>query len=171
MGKTLYSVPWRLIGQQLDAKESLHTVEFFSNGALVKTHARQEKGKVTDYQDYPPEKVAFFQRGPTWCRNRASEIGPATFSLVETLMEINALYRLRSAQGVVRLCDKYGSARLERACARATQVGDPTYRTVKGILLAGTEDEGEDAAPTREAPAHLHGPSTLLGHLGNEVAS
>ena len=171
VGKTLYSVPWRLIGQQLDAKESLHTVEFFLNGALVKTHARQEKGKVTDHQDYPPEKIAFFQRGPTWCRNRAEEIGPATLALVATLMEINALYRLRSAQGVVRLADKYGAARLERACARATQVGDPTYRTVKGILLAGTEDEGEDTAPVREAPAHLHGPSTLLGHLGNEVAS
>ena len=126
---------------------------------------------MTDHQDYPPEKIAFFQRGPTWCRNRAEEIGPATLALVATLMEINALYRLRSAQGVVRLADKYGAARLERACARATQVGDPTYRTVKGILLAGTEDEGEDTAPVREAPAHLHGPSTLLGHLGNEVAS
>lgn len=86
-------------------------------------------------------------------------------------MEINALYRLRSAQGVVRLADKHGPGRLERACARATQVGDPTYKTVKGILLAGTEDEGDDTAPVREAPAHLHGASTLLGHLGHEAAS
>ena len=49
------------------------------------------------------------------------------------------------------------------ACRRALQVGDPTYRTIKGILVAGTEHDGQpqpDAAPT--APAHLHGPARLF---------
>jgi hypothetical protein len=82
------------------------------------------------------------------------------------LLEINTLFRLRAAQGVVGLAGKHGPERLERACARAIEVGDPSYRTVKGILAAGTE-----AAPPPEptgdggAAAHLHGPSQLFGNV------
>ena len=68
----------------------------------------------------------------------------------------------RSAQGIVRLADKHPD-RLDAACARAMAAGDPSYRTVKGILTAGTETE--PAAETHEVPtagAHLHGPQALF---------
>lgn len=58
-------------------------------------------------------------------------------------VEPNALYRLRAAQGILGLKKKYGDARLEAACARAIAVGDPSYRTIKGILVAGTETDPE----------------------------
>ncbi len=64
---------------------------------------------------------------------------------------------------MVGLADKHGAERLDQACRRAIAVGDPEYRTVKGILKAGTENEGADEQPAPEAPAHLHGPDTLLG--------
>ncbi len=165
VGRTLYSVPWRLIGATVDAKERTRTVEIYKDGALVCTHVRLERGKQTNYDHYPPEKIAFFMRTPAWCRRRAGEIGASTLAVVEALMELNALYRLRQAQGVVGLADKHGEERLERACAKALWVGDPTYRTVKGILVAGTEDEGcddevEETPP--QAPAHLHGPERLF---------
>ena len=35
---------------------------------LIKTHPVKERGKQTDYGDYPPEKIAFHLRTPTWCR-------------------------------------------------------------------------------------------------------
>jgi hypothetical protein len=170
VGKTLYSIPWRYIGNSLDAKEIGRTVQFFLHGALVKTHVRLEKGKQTDYSDYPPEKIAFLQRNPAWCRRRAAEIGPAASELVEVLMEVNALYRLRSAQGVVRLADKYGEERTNAACRRALEVGDPSYRTVKGILAAGTEGEGTELAVVADVPAHLHGAQGLFAHLGDHEA-
>ena len=81
---------------------------------------------------------------PAWCRRRAAELGDAVAEVVGVMMEVNALYRLRQAQGVVRLADKYGPERLDAACARAITVGDPSYRTVKGILVAGTEHDGDD---------------------------
>ena len=40
---------------------------------VIKTWARIERGKQTDWDDYPPEKVAFFMRTPAWCRRRAAE--------------------------------------------------------------------------------------------------
>lgn len=163
VGAALYSVPWRLIGEQVDAREGARTVEIYVKGVLVKTHVRIERGKQTDNGDYPPEKIAFFMRTPAWCRRRASELGTSVAELVEALMEVNALYRLRAAQGVVGLADKHGAERLDAACRRAFQVGDPSYKTVKGILVAGTEHDGDEVPESPPpAPAHLHGPERLF---------
>lgn len=170
VGKALYSVPWRLIGAHVDAREADRTVEVFVDGHLIKTWARIERGRQTDYGDYPPEKVAFFMRNPTWCRRRAAEVGPAVVEFIAALLEINALHRLRSAQGVLGLADKHTPERLDAACRRAIDVGDPTYRTVKGILAAGTETTDPDQPATPAAPAHLHGPVRLFA-IDSEVVS
>ena len=163
VGKTIYSVPWRLIGQQLDARETTTTVQLFHKGQLVATHGRKPKGKQTDFGHYPPEKIAFRMRTPTWCRTQAAEIGPATSAVIAGMLEVNALFRLRAAQGVLGLAAKHGGARLDAACAKAIAAGDPSYRTVKGILLAGTETEPTPpGAGDGGAAAHLHGPSRLF---------
>jgi transposase len=163
VGHTLYSIPWRLIGQRLDARETDITVQFFHQGQLVATHPRRPAGKQTDFGHYPPEKIAFRMRTPTWCRARAVEIGPACVELIAALLEVNALFRLRAAQGVLGLADRHGPDRLEAACAKAITVGDPSYRTVKGILAAATEAEPA-RRPTGDggAAAHLHGPLQLF---------
>ena len=162
VGKALYSVPWVHIGRTVDAREGARTVTVFLDGKLIKTHPRIERGKQTDHADYPPEKIAFFMRTPAWCRRRAAELGECVAEVVGAIMEVNALYRLRQAQGVVGLADRHGAERLEAACARALAVGDPSYRTVRGILAAGTEHEGEDIQLPPAAPAHLHGPQRLF---------
>jgi transposase len=163
VGKALYSVPWVHIGRTVDAREGVRTVEVYLDGKLIKTHARIERGKQTDNADYPPEKIAFFMRTPAWCRRRAAELGDAVAEVVAAIMEVNALYRLRQAQGVVHLADRYEAERLDAACRRALAVGDPSYKTVKGILAAGTEGDG-DERPEKPpaAPAHLHGPEQLF---------
>jgi hypothetical protein len=159
----LYSVPWQHIGKTVDARASAHVVEVFLDGTLIKTHVRIERGKQTDPADYPPEKIAFFMRTPAWCRRRAAELGDGVVEVVAALMEVNALYRLRQAQGIVRLADKHGADRLDAACRRAITVGDPSYKTVKGILAAGTEADGDDTPNSPPAaPAHLHGPQRLF---------
>jgi transposase len=162
VGKALYSVPWPHIGRRVDARESERTVEVFVDGKVIKTWARIERGRQTDWADYPPEKVAFFMRTPVWCRRRAAEAGTSVTAVVASLLEVNALNRLRSAQGVLGLADKYGAERLDAACARAVAVGDPSYRTVKGILVAGTESEESTEAGDVAAPAHLRGPEGLF---------
>jgi hypothetical protein len=101
-------------------------------------------------------------RTPVWCRTQAAEVGDACRELIEGLLEVNALYRLRAAQGVLGLRKKYGDARLEAACAKATAVGDPSYRTVKGVLVAGTETDPEPETGDAGAAAFLHGPAGLF---------
>jgi transposase len=166
VGKTIYSVPWRLIGQQVDARETWTNVQFFHKGQLMATHARKDKGKRTDLSHYPPDKVAFRMRTPTWCRTRAVEIGPNCVAVIAALLEVDVLHRLRAAQGIVGLAAKHGAARLDAACAKATVAGDPTYRTIKGILAVGAEADPTPAATgDAGAAAHLHGPSQLFANV------
>jgi len=160
VGNTLYSVPWRHIGKTADVRVTATMVQFFLGGQVIKTHPRKIRGKQTDFSDYPPEKIAFHMRTPAWCRRQAAAIGPACEQVIAGLLAENALYRLRSAQGVVGLADRHDPSRLEAACAKAITAGDPSYRTIKGILAAGTEREHlSQAAGDGGAAAFLHGPA------------
>ena len=160
--RVLYSVPWRHIGKTADVRVTATMVQFFIGGQLVKTHPRKLRGKQTDFGDYPPEKIAFHMRTPAWCRRQAAAIGPACEEVIAGLLADNALYRLRAAQGVIGLADNHDPSRLEAACARAVTAGDPSYRTIKGILAAGAEREPREAAAgDGGAAAFLHGPASF----------
>jgi transposase len=160
--KVLYSVPWRHIGKTADVRVTGTMVQFFIGGQLVKTHPRKQAGRQTDFGDYPPEKIAFHMRTPAWCRRQAAQIGPACEQVIAELLADNALYRLRSAQGVVGLADRHDPSRLEAACAKAIAAGDPSYRTIKGILAAAAEAEALPAtAGDGGAAAFLRGPASF----------
>ena len=164
VGRTLYSVPCRLIGKRLDARATAAMVEFYLDGELVKTHVFPPRGRRTDWADLPEHKSGFFMRTPAWCHAQAGMVGPACATLVGELLAVNALFRLRQAQGVLRLGQRYGDGRLEAACARALEAGDPSYRTVKGILAAGTEHDGVQLPlPGVAVPAWLRGPDAFGG--------
>ena len=162
VGKVLYSVPWRHIGKTADVRVTGTMVQFFIGGQLVKTHPRKGWGKQTDFSDYPPEKIAFHMRTPAWCRKQAAAIGPGCEQVISELLADNALYRLRAAQGVIGMADRHDPSRLEAACAKAITAGDPSYRTIKGILAAGT-DRAQPAAAAGDggAGAFLHGPASF----------
>jgi hypothetical protein len=139
-------------------------VQIFHKGELVATHVRVDRGRQKDDSHYPPEKIAFQMRTPVWCRRRAGELGPNVATVVGDLLAVDTLNHLRSAQGVLGLADKHGPARLDAACAKAIAVGDPSYRTIRGILAVGAEAD-PPPPPTGDggAAAYLHGPLQLFG--------
>ena len=160
-GKALYSVPWRLIGQQVLVRTCGDMVQIFAGEHVVATHVLHLSGRSTNPEHYPPHKIAYTLQTVSWCRAQAEQIGPGAVAVVAELSQVNALHRLRAIQGIVRLRDRYDDARLDAACARALEVGDPSYRTVKGILAAGTEHDGEPTPAPTPAPAFLRGPDAF----------
>ena len=172
VNRVLYSVPWRHLGKTADVRITASMVQFFIGGELVKTHPRKMRGKQTDFADYPPEKIAFHMRTPQWCRRQAAGIGPSCEYLIGELLTDNALYRLRAAQGVIGLAGKHDPSRLEAACAKAIAAGDPSYRTVRGILAAGAErDQLPAAAGDGGAAAFLRGPASFANVIPLRPAS
>jgi hypothetical protein len=74
------------------------------------------------------------------------------------------MFKLRQAQGILGMRDKHTPARLDAACRKALDAGDPSYRTIKGILALGAEaDPVPRPAGDGGAAAFLHGPSLLFG--------
>jgi hypothetical protein len=168
VANTLYSVPYRYVGKRVDVKLGSRIVEIYLDYELIKTHMRGDRGRrVTDWNDYPPEKAAFFHRTPQWCRHKASQIGQSTRETVESLLNEHALHYLRQCQGILRLVDTYGEERLEQACARANAFGDPSYRTVKTILERGLDKQPPIFEPLRVTGAFLRGPEELCSSIEN----
>jgi hypothetical protein len=165
---TLYSVPYQYVGKTVDVKLGNKIVEIYLDYKLIKTHTRGSRGqRITDWNDYPPEKAAFFQRTPSWCRHQANLIGPSTRVTVDTLLDEHALHHLRQCQGILRLGEKYGLERVEKACARANAFGDPCYRTVKTILGRELDKQSLLFEPVRTAGAFLRGPDELCSSIKN----
>jgi len=51
----------------------------------------------------------------------------------------------------VRLAKVHGDARVDAACARAIEYGDPRYRTVKTILARGLDQQPAASATTLDS--------------------
>ena len=138
-----YSVPYRYVGQQLEAYVFERVVQLFAGTTLVATHPRAGgKGAwQTRLEHYPPAKAAFLEQTPARCRDLAGHIGPATATVVEQLLADRPLDRLRSVQALLRLRETVGPQRLEAACRRALFFGDGRYRRIKEILHAALDQQ------------------------------
>lgn len=140
---SFYSVPYRHVGEKLEAYVGERVVEIFQGVELVTTHERaKHRGEwKTRNEHYPPEKAAYLERTPARCVEIARGIGPKALETVESLLAERPLDRLRSVQAILRLEESVGKDRLEAACARALHYGDGRYRRIKEILNAALDRE------------------------------
>ncbi len=152
-----YSLPTRFIGADVWVRGDDRLLRVFLGPELIKTHCRAQRPGtwVTDYSDYPPEKLAYLMPAPTYCRRRAAEVGPQTEILVRKILADNAMRNLRKAQAVIRLAEKYGKERMEAASERSLYFGNFHYRSIKRILERGLEETSDQ----KPVPAQL----SLLG--------
>jgi hypothetical protein len=146
--RAYYSLPTRYIGRKVWVRGTHNLVRIFSHHELIKTHrrARYPGERVTDLNDYPPEKLAYLMATPTYCRNKAAEYGPHTEQLIRAILSDHAMRNLRKAQGILRLAEKHGHEELEMACQRALLFGNYRYKSIKTILERGLSMP-EDAPP------------------------
>jgi len=154
--KSLYSVPFTLVGRALWLRATDTTVTVYEDHQLIAMHlrARAIGTRRTLSEHLPPEARAFFARDRHWCLAQAQKIGPACTELITTLFNDRILERLRAAQGVLRLAEQFDPKRLEAACARALAHASPHYRTVKTILARGFDLK----APESERTASVYAP-------------
>ena len=139
--KAYYSAPFRLVHQQLWLKATDTTVKLYHDIKLVATHPRlTHPGQRSTVDEHlPPEALAYKMQDPQWCLKQAQKIGPDCHRLIRRLFAHKVLDKLRAAQGVIRLAQTYGPARLEAACTRALHFDNVQYRTVKSILRQGLD--------------------------------
>lgn len=138
VGRAYYSVPYRLIGEQVDVRLSASSVEIFHAGECVAAHVRaEERGRRRTHEAHRPQRhVAVIEQTFTRLLERAATVGPAA---VEVLRRQTALRKhpeetLRGAQGILRLAIDFSPEQLERACERSLALQSYSYRTVRALI-------------------------------------
>ena len=169
-----YSAPFRFVGQTLWVCAGTHQVRLFTEKhELVATHERAAKPgtRQTHRDHYPAEKLPGWERTRQSCLMQAAELGLAVQQVVQQILDDPVLDRMHQAGRLLRLIEKYGNQRLEAACQRALDYGDPAYKTVKGILIHNLDLENQ-AIPLQLPPAHTFSrqANELVGSLA-EVAT
>lgn len=147
--KAIYSVPTRWVGHQVWVRADSKLVRVYAQGQLVKTHPVQEPGgRSTDYDDYPKDKSAYALRDPRRLIRVAQERGPHLERFMEQLLDGDFPWaKLRQGQKLLRLCDKYGDARVDHACRRALAFDLLSVRRVESIIR-----QHLDATPGPRSP-------------------
>jgi hypothetical protein len=117
----LYSLPSEYIGKKVDIRADSKLMRIYYQGEVIKTHPVMSEGKrSTDYEDYPKHKTAYAMRSCDYYIVRAKEAGTNCGSFMEQLLSGDFPWsKIRQAQKLIRLSEKYGTVRIEQACARA----------------------------------------------------
>jgi transposase len=141
--RALYSVPTVYVGKRVDVRGDSRLVRIYSRGELIKVHAPQRPGgRATDYTDYPAERAPYAMRAPEACTRQAEQVGPAVAQFVRVLLTGTFPWaRLRQAQKLLRLAERYGATRINAACARALGFELLDVRRVEDIVRAALERE------------------------------
>lgn len=147
-----YSVPYQLVGQQVEVRLSATTVEVLYRHRRVASHPRSTAiGRFTTEPGHRPKS---HQAHLAWPPSRlvawAQQTGPATAALVERILQSrpHPEQGYRSCLGLMRLGKTYGPERLEAAAQRALAAHVTSYKSVKSILERGLDQAPPPAPPT-----------------------
>jgi transposase len=145
-----YSVPTKYIGKEVDVRGDSALVRIYYKNQLIKTLERVAAGKRnTDYNDYPKEKSAYAMRDVEYYKRKAAEGGAKQGEFMAELLSGDVPWAfIRQAQKLLRLNDKYGTARVEVACQRALAFGLMNVSRVERIITQALENSPVQTKPT-----------------------
>jgi transposase len=133
-----YSVPYRLVKEQIDIRLTKNIVEIFHKGKRVASHPRSsvKGGKTTMLEHMPKAHQAHIQWTVSALKKWAATVGAATEQVVLELLATNAHPEqgYRRCLGLFSLSNRYTQARLEQACRRSLVLGTVSYKSIRSIL-------------------------------------
>lgn len=155
-----YSVPYQLIGEEMEARYTSSVVEIYYKGRRLVSHARRyDRQPSTLPEHMPSSHRAHAEWTPSRLIHWAEKTGPATGRLVAGILERrpHPEQGYRACLGLMRLGRHYGPERLEAASARAERLRSYSYRTVKNILASAQDHLPLEDEPPAPDPTPTHG--------------
>jgi len=158
-----YSVPYKLVGEQVDVRYTSTTVECFHKSIRVASHARSNVigGRTTNPEHMPRAHREYAE----WTAERfiswSGEIGKSCAKVVDDILSqrIHPEQALRFCKGLRSLSRRFGCDRLEVACTRALHIKGVSYRSIKSILEHNLDKKPLESnqAPSPEPHENLRG--------------
>jgi transposase len=154
-----YSVPHRLIREQVDTRVTARIVEIFHRGTRVAVHERRYGGRRhgTDPDHMPSSHRRYAEWTPERFRRWGRSIGPETEGLVIAILanRPHPEQGFRTCVGVLRLFKDIDPGRAERVASRAIAIGALTYKSIASII-ANKLDRAPAAAEPQAVIAHAN---------------
>jgi len=138
-----YSVPHRLVRQEVDLRVTAATIEILHGQQRVATHPRRRtRGTFTTLPEHmPAAHRAHREWSPGKLVTWGQSIGVATAAVVQWQMDHrpHPEQGYRACLGLRRLAKEYTPTRLEAACVRALAIHSPGLRSITSILQRGLD--------------------------------
>jgi transposase len=142
-------------------RASNRIVNVYAGGKRDASHARSSlQARHTAPTEHMPEA---HRHNASWTPERfeqwSSDIGIATHHIVHQMLSAkrHPQQNFRSVLALLSLAKKYDRVRLERACARAVEIGSPTRTSVQSILKKGLDKlpEKDTSKGVKDTGKHL----------------
>lgn len=156
--KSLYSVPYKLVGKSVEILATQTIVEIYHQGMLVARHKRcgpyQRFSTIKEHMPSSHQKYAY--RSPEDMAARAGKLGKHAEEWAHGLFERceHPEQGYRAVLGLIQLAKKYSAKRVNNACKRAITYGAYSYRSIKSILEKGLDRVPVDHPPQLALPEH-----------------
>ncbi|MGL6200904.1 MAG: IS21 family transposase [Lachnospiraceae bacterium] len=159
-GINKYSVPFDLIGEQVDVRVTNETVEVFYRGSRVASHIRHKKAQldpIRTKEHMPPEHQKYLAYAPEEFLLWADAVGESTKKVVSFFLssgkEPEQGYKY--CVSLMKTADRYGQLRMEMACERLLAFTTrPSLRSIVTILKNGQDklplEQPSDKMPRTE---------------------
>lgn len=153
-----YSVPWRYKRKRVQVIYTDRAVEIYHDNLRIAFHKRDRTpNKYTTLREHMPAHHRFYDEwSPQRMINWAAKIGP---QVKEMITEVFARREhpeqaFKVCLGIINLSKKYGENRLNRACTRALEFSNYSYKGVKNILERGLDKMEEERRDAKPLPLH-----------------
>ena len=142
-----YSCPYTYARKRVDVRVAQNLVEIFYQGQRIASHPRLygKRGQYSTVVEHmPPNHQLYSEWDSKRFRRWAKKTGDSTYIVIDRLL---TSYRVeeqayKGCLSLLKLCDKYGSKRLELACGEALkQVPLPRYNIINRILVTGQDQK------------------------------
>jgi transposase len=158
--KHYYSVPHALCGERLEIQASATLIRVYYKGQCVAQHVRSNKafGQTTELSHLPPAHATAQEWGSARIQQWASQIGPDTLGVVLAMERRKAhpAQAQRACLALLSLQKRYGSERLERACAQALQQQAAFTGFIKNVLKNGLDKASSEPEHSAEPIRHIN---------------
>lgn len=142
-----YSVPYRLLKQEVEVRRSQAILEIYHKGERIASHTLvvAKYGRSTQDAHMPESHKEYAGWTPARLLDWVAKAGPSTRQVGESILSSYAHPQqgFRSCLGLIRLCNSYGPERTEAACRKAVAIHALNYKSVK-TLLANNIDKLPD---------------------------
>lgn len=151
-GDCKYSVPYELIGRQVEIRATEKCIEVFYQNNRVASHARvsYSQDPVYNPEHMPENHRKYLNYNEESFKQWAQDIGSSTLVVVKTFLYAHKIPQqgYKSCSSLMKLADRFTPKRLEAACQKAlSYTPNPSLKNITTIL-----NNGQDKVMSHKSP-------------------